>query len=403
MKKNNKRLKTLTKIIIIIVIIMLIEVLYVGYSVLFNNKESLYFDGINAIVLNKSSYITVGSNNNNDKKYEKAKLSTYNDKYEKDFEKLYNIGYNSAFFGVCTDEDNIIAVGSYEKNKTDHKNSIRRALIVKYDKDGEILFEKDFKLLDNSKFTSVVSLEDGYLVTGQSIYKNTKVGDGVGGAILIKYDKDGNIIWKRNYGSSKSAVYNDLLVLDNNIYTVGMDENNLGIIVKYDMDGNLITYNDYKSTDDLGFSGIINLDDKIYISGSNHSKNDHTNAMIVEYDLDCNYEKQIIYEEKGITRYNKLAKDSHDNIIAIGIKTTTKKSKNKSADVLNYDGIIGKYNKNLEEVTVEVYGEERDDYFTDILVVDNTYLVVGYSSYEDGSYLSKFIRYSDALKILGVE
>jgi hypothetical protein len=28
---------------------------------------------------------------------------------------------------------------------------------------------------------------------------------------------------------------------------------------------------------------------------------------------------------------------------------------------------------------------------------------VGYSFYEDGSYMSKFIRYSKALKVLGVE
>ena len=50
-----------------------------------------------------------------------------------------------------------------------------------------------------------------------------------------------------------------------------------------------------------------------------------------------------------------------------------------------------------------MYGDERDDYFTDIILDHNQYLVVGYSSYEDGSYLSKFIRYSDALKVLGVE
>ena len=31
------------------------------------------------------------------------------------------------------------------------------------------------------------------------------------------------------------------------------------------------------------------------------------------------------------------------------------------------------------------------------------YLVVGFSSYEDGSYMSKFIRYSDALKVLEVK
>ena len=54
-------------------------------------------------------------------------------------------------------------------------------------------------------------------------------------------------------------------------------------------------------------------------------------------------------------------------------------------------------------VTDAMYGDDRDDYFTDIIYDKNDYLVVGYSSYEDGSYLSKFIHYSDALKVLGVE
>ena len=67
------------------------------------------------------------------------------------------------------------------------------------------------------------------------------------------------------------------------------------------------------------------------------------------------------------------------------------------------NNLKGKYNKELDESTVINYGDERDDYFTDVKVVDGKYLVSGYSSYEDGSYLSKFITYSDALKVLGVE
>ena len=61
------------------------------------------------------------------------------------------------------------------------------------------------------------------------------------------------------------------------------------------------------------------------------------------------------------------------------------------------------YDKVLEKVSVVRYGDDRDDYFTDVIVNDGNYLVSGYSSYEDGSYLNKFITYSDALKTLGVE
>ena len=400
---NKKLLRRLKIIIYLFIIILIIELCYIGYSILYKREESLYFDGINAIEVSDSYYVTVGSNNDNDNYYEKAKVSLYNSKREKTFEKLYNVGYNSAFFGVCIYNDSIIAVGSYEKTDQEHEDSVRRALIVKYNHDGDVLFESDFKLLDNSRFMSIVSVEDGYLVTGQSVYMSTKVGSSEGGAILAKYDKDLNLVWYKTYGSSKSAIYNDLLVKDSYIYTVGTDENHLGILCKYDLDGNFIVYNDYKYTDDIGFSSIVSIDNDIYVCGSNRGEDNTTNAMIVQYSLDCEYIKEVIYSNEGMVRYNKLVCDDNNNLIAIGIITTNNKSSNKTADSFNYDGLVGKYDSSLKEMRVVTYGDDRDDYFTDIKVVEGNYLIVGYSSYEDGSYLSKFIRYSDALKMLGVD
>ncbi len=400
---NKRRIKQLKVISIFCVLILLAEIIYVSYSLFYKNKESLYFDGMNAIVSNDSFYVAVGSNNDNVHSYEKAKLSKYNRNRVKNFEKLYNVGYNSAFFGVAMDEEYIIAVGSYEKNEEDHEESVRRALIVKYDKDGNVLFESDFKILDNSKFTSVVVVEDGYIVTGQTIYKTTRVGSKEGGALLVKYDKDGNLVWSTTYGNNKSATFNDLLVYNGYIYTVGTHENHIGIICKYDLNGGFITYNDYLYTDDIGFSGIVELNNYLYVSGSNRDGKQSANAMIVQYDLDCTYIGQAAYEAEGSVRYNKLITDSNNYLIAIGIAATQKKSNNRSADTFNYDGLIAKYDSSLKEIEVVMYGDERDDYFTDIILDHNQYLVVGYSSYEDGSYLSKFIRYSDALKVLGVE
>ena len=397
-KKKIRRLKFITGLC---VIVFILELTYICNSVFFQNTESLYFDGINSLARNDKYYVTVGSNNDNDLFYEKAKLSIYNKKLEKKMEKLYNVGYNSAFFGVVLDEDAIVAVGSYEKEENEHNELIRRALIVKYDFDGNLLFEQDFQLLDNSRFTGIVSVEDGYLVTGQSVYKSTRIGSKEGGALLVKYDKDGNLLWSRTFGNNKTAVFNDLMVINGNIYTVGTNETRIGVLCKYDMDGNFITYNDFLYTDDIGLSGIVAVGDTIYVSGSTLYGNE-TNALIVKYDFDCNYLSQVIHENEGMIRYNKLIYDG-ENIIAIGILSMKKESKDKTADTFNYDGIIGKYNLDLKEISAVTYGDERDDYFTDILYVDNNYFVVGYSSYEDGSYLSKFIRYSTALKVLGVE
>ncbi len=399
-KKWIRRLKILS---ILFIIVLVLELFFFMYSLFFKGSESLYFDGLNAIVSDHDTYIAVGSNNNNDHFYEKAKVSKYNQKKEKIFEKLYNIGYNSSFFGVALDDDFILAVGSCEKSEEDHLNSVRRALIVKYDADGEVVFSKELKILDNSKFTSVHVVEDGYLVTGQSIYKTTRVGTKEGGALLVKYDKEGNLLWTSLYGNNKSATFNDLIVSNDSIYTIGTHENHVGIICQYDRDGHFITYNDYFYTDDLGFSGIVELNGVFYVSGSNRDGKQSSNAMIVKYDRDCTYLGQVAYEAEGNVRYNKLITDSNNYLIAIGIAATQKKGNNKTADTFNYDGLIAKYDENLKEVEVVTYGDERDDYFTDIILDNNQYLVVGYSSYEDGSYLSKFIRYSDALKVLGVE
>lgn len=401
---SQKVQKKIRYISFFLIIFLIVEIVYVSYSLVYKKEKSLYFDGINAIENYDNYYFAVGSNNNNDKKYEKAKLTKYNSKREKIYEYLYNVGYNSSFFGVCIDKDSIVAVGSYEKSKKEHEDLIRRALIVKYDMDGNVLFEKDFQLLDNSKFTSVKAVDDGYLVTGQSVYKNTRIGNDVGGAILIKYDLDGNVIWKQTYGNNKSAIFNDLLVVNDAIYTVGTDADHVGILCKYDLDGNYVTYNDYLYIDDLGFSGIISVGDELFVSGANRNNNT-TNAMIVKYDFDCTYIEEKVYANDGSIRYNKLIKDNNDNIIAIGIISSKKEMKDKTttAEQLNYDGIIGKYNTSLQELQVEIYGDERDDYFTDLLLEENGYMILGYSSYEDGSYLSKFIHYSEALKVLGVD
>ena len=398
-KKKLRRIKFITGIFIVIFIV---EILYILNAIFFQSTESLYFDGINAIARNEKYYVTVGSNNDNDLYYEKAKLSIYNNQLVKKKEKLYNVGYNSAFFGVVIDEESIVAVGSYEKEEEEHKDLIRRAIIVKYDFSGDIVFENDFQLLDNTRFTSIVNVEDGYLVTGQSVYKSTKIGSREGGALLLKYDKDGNLLWSTTYGNNKTAVFNDLMVTEDAIYTVGTSETRVGVLCKYDKDGNLITHSDYLYTDDIGFSGIVAVDDTIYVSGANQ-EGEIVEALIATYDFDCQYQNKVVYENEGALRYNKLIHDEKENIIAIGIISMKKESNNKTVDTFNYDGIIGKYNLDLKEISVVTYGDERDDFFTDILYVNDSYMVVGYSSYEDGSYLSKFIRYSDALKVLGVE
>ena len=404
---EKKLVKWLKVIALVCAIVLVIEFSYIIYSVLFSEGKSVYFDGINALYSDKNGYVTVGSNNDNAQFLEKAKITKYNKKKEKLFEKLYNKGFNSSFFDIVEDDESYIAVGNYEKDSDEHDNNLRSALIVKYDIDGNILFENDFQVLGNSKFTSVVVVDDGYIVAGQSIYENMTLGfSDDGGAFLIKYSKDLKELWKVNYGNSKSAIYNDLLVDDDTIYAVGKDDERVGIISMYSSKGKQLKTTKYEYTDCLGFTGISKIDNRLFVVGAKVNGNDisNTDALIVKYNLNCEYRDEVIYSSDGLERFNRLDVDDNDNIIVIGTTSiANRKTSSDGVSVFSYDGLIGKYSKDLESVSVITYGDDRDDYFTDINCLDGKYLVTGYSSYDDGSYLSKFITYSDALKVLGVE
>ena len=123
--------------------------------------------------------------------------------------------------------------------------------------------------------------------------------------------------------------------------------------------------------------------------------------MIVRYNYDCRYIDQAVYTGSGIERFNKMIVDDQDHLVAIGTMAVAQEKSGISE--YNYDGILAKYDFNLKYIAATSYGTDRDDFFNDILFHDDEYLVAGYSFYDNGSYMSKFIRYSKALKVLGVE
>lgn len=381
-------LKILKVFLVLLILVILMELLYIFYICFFKPSKSIYFDSINSFEKLKNGYVAVGSNNNNEKHLEKAKIAVYDDNGERLIEKIYNKGYNSSFFDVVYDDGAYIAVGSYEEDEEGYEQSARKALIVKYDKEGNVVFDKVFGSLDNSKFLDVVVVDDGYLVVGQSVYDSMSIGlSKDGGAFLIKYSKFGKEIWRRNFGNNKESVYNSVLVEGDYIYAVGMESNGVALISRYSSDGNLLDSSFYNNTDSLGFTSIIK-DDYIYVSGAS----ENGNGLIVKYNEGCNAINSAKYEKLN-SRFNRIMFDSNNDIVVIG-------SENKGTD---YDGLLVKYSKDLGLIKAISYGEDSDDYFTDVILEDKNYLVSGYSSYEDGSYLSKFITYSDALKVLEVK
>ncbi len=406
---NKSMKKIMLGIVIICFLVILFDLVFFLYKRQKPQDYSNYFDSVNAFSDISDGYIGVGSNNDNDQNYEKAKLTKFDGKMEKVWEKYYNRGYNSTFYNVAVDDDGYVAVGSVQKDKNEKKNHTTSALIVKYDSDGKEQFSRTLQILEKSVFKNVVVLDDGYLVVGQSIYDNSTLGNSSeGGAILIKYDKNGEILFRKNYGGNKSGLYNDLVVDGDYIYAVGKDYGRVGIISKYRLNGEYLSTSTYQYTDTLGFTGITKIDNDFVLVGAKKISEDEfdhdIDGLVVKYNENLEKISEVLYQGDGLERFNVCKKDNKNNLVIVGHSAILNKEKStKEKNVYRYYGLLAKYKSDLKEVYVEQYGDGNDDYFTDVVPIYERYFVSGYSKYKKQGYFSKFLTYSDAGKMLKVK
>ena len=388
-----KLVKGLKLLVVLCIAIIVCELAFIGLKIYKRQQATVYVDTFAKVLKIKNGYLGVGSSDfkhssyNTYSKYQKAKLMKYNNNHKLVFESAYTKGYQSYFNDVIETKNNYIAVGAMQSSKDQVDDNSTDGLIVVYDKNGKQVNSKKIQIAGDTVLTKIVEVDDGSIVVGQSILENMVIGtDPNGGAIIIKYDKDFKEIWKSNYGGSKSAIYNDIVVDDDAIYVVGKDATRYGIFVKYDTNGNREFVKTYEYTDTIGFSAIQKIEnDYIVVGGKTtnidaEDKDKKTEAVILKY----NKEGKILFEKtiakNNQARFNNVIVDE-DEIIAVG--HTYKKDEKESSKTLNvfrYSGILAKYDKDGKAIYVKEETGSRDTYFSDLIIEDNMYLVVGQTS-----------------------
>ena len=425
MKKNKKELKVEQKrlvkwlrvIIVLCIAIIVIEIGYIGLSYYNRTKSVVYTDTLNSFKEIDDGYLVVGNSdfknsefNSYEKDYNKAKVAKYNSDFEVEFESAYTKGYSSYFSDVIEYNDGFIAVGGAQYDEQQVEDNATDGLIVLYDKNGKQVDTKSVQIAGDTTFNKVLLVDDGFIVVGQSILQNMVIGnDPDGGALIIKYDFDLNEVWKANYGGSKSAIFNDAIIDGDYLYLVGKDATRYGMIAKYTLDGEQVFVKSYEYTDTVGFSSIVKVGDEFFVAGSktiNIDAKDEdkvTEGLILKYDSDGNVLDEVTFSRNNAARFNKIVADG-DNLIVVG--HTYKKDEEKSTDTYNYldyRGIIVKYNTDLEKLGNNKENGSGVDYFSDVIVTDDGYLVGGASSSEElGSnnkdYRTYFLKYNKDLK-----
>ena len=132
--------------------------------------------------------------------------------------------------------DGIIAVGESSSESFGNGdwtgipgNGASKAILVKYDRDGHIVWKKRFGGSRNEWFNAITAVPDGFVVVGCSYSRGFDVnwetgGTGVGGntgknnlgdkvprnlttAIIVKFDHAGNVVWKKHFGGLENNVF----------------------------------------------------------------------------------------------------------------------------------------------------------------------------------------------------
>ncbi len=421
-KKNlnfdQKRLiKWLKVVICLCLVIILLDLGYIGISFYNKRKNIVYTDSLNSFKKVSDGYLVVGNSDFKNSKFNsyqeddtKAKFAKYDDEFNLEFEKNYTKGYESYFSDVVEYSDGYIAAGGAQYSKQQVEDNATDGLIVLYDKDGKQKKTKSVQIAGDTTFNKILVVDDGFIVIGQSILQNMVLGtDPNGGALMIKYDFDLNEMWRANYGGSKSAIFNDALIDGDYIYLVGKDATRYGMFAKYTISGEKVLVKSYEYTDTIGFSSIVKVGDEFFVGGSktiNVDADDEdkiTEALVIKYDSDGNVLDEVTFGKNNAARFNKIVSDG-DSLIAIG--HTYKKDEEKSTEQYNYlvySGIIAKYDINLKKEKSKQEKGSGNNYFSDVVVVDDGYLVGGVSSSKElGSnnkdYRTYFLKYNKDLK-----
>ncbi len=273
----NQKLK---KIMIILSIVLVIELIgYFIYRKLNNDVEIESYEIYNKGIIVDDNYVFVGSSNEIDKDIVKSKISIVN----KDLKTIKSHSYDydkvSAYFDVIKVDDGYIVIGAkyYNEEKT-------VGLIIKYDNNLKIVKEQEYSLLNKTILRKIIKDNDNYIVIGQSQYEEDRIGNHLGGGIILKIDNDINILEQNNYGGNKSGYFCNIYVLPDSYLVTGYDAD-YPIIVKFNKSFN-------REVDDTDLISKKVLFNKTFEKGNNKNINFSYNSILYNnkiYFINGNY------------------------------------------------------------------------------------------------------------------
>ena len=308
----------------------------------------------------------------------------------------YGGTYNDLFNSVeRTSDGGYIVVGStISKQINEVSTGVGNGLVVKYDKDGNVVWNKFYGGSAHEEFYDVIVVSDGYVAVGYTMSTDIEglTTNGGNDGLVVKFDNNGNIVWQTLIGGTgddyihaiREASNGNLVIVGRFASDIGESTNNGGLdafIGMVDSTGKLIDSNLYGGDQDEAFYDIEIGNNGYYAVG--YSKSDisnHTNiglqdAILVRYDEDLADEWEVFYGNTKGDMYRSIKSTIDGGFIVAGFDTN---SKNDTSLPLGTNGVLVKYDKNGNIEWSKVYGGSSSDSFEKVEQMKNgDYLVVG--------------------------
>ena len=180
------------------------------------------------------------------------------------------------------------------------KDATRYGMISKYTLDGKLVKAVSYGKTDTLGFSSI-KYKDGYLYVcgAKKLNENDEYDHDIDG-LIVKYDKDLNVVNEVTYKDTSKGLerFNSLMISNDNIYVIGHEAvlnkkkstkkelayNYRGLVNKYNLDLKLISKNTYTKYSNNYFTDLKKYDKFFVVSGYNgNSSETHYNNMFISY------------------------------------------------------------------------------------------------------------------------
>ncbi|MCP4627477.1 MAG: hypothetical protein GY850_28785, partial [bacterium] len=278
-------------------------------------------------------------------------------------------------------DSDYIAVGTTDSFGAGKKD----ILVVKLDKGGEIKWQKAYGGTGNDEARDIQTTDDnGFIIVGST----DSFGAGGTDIWVVKLASDGSLEWQKTYGGSRNETGYSIQQTTTGYIIAGVTEsfgngNKDAWLLRIDRDGEFSlgkTFGTIKH-DTAQFISKITTDGSYIIAGSSpENKNSNIWVMKINKDLDSQWQKGFIYEDKKI--------ENRPDISTTPSVTQTNDGGYIVSGCIpnNYVAIKLDQSVNNNKEWAYMYGSDSIAYAGNILENQNGEYIFTGSSYQDGKF-----------------